>query len=104
MDSQLNRQYGGTGWGWHCLATLRAYHGGDITVTSVIGSGSRFTLYLPDHQVPASRPLATVAPPAVKELYAQPWTPQRVLIVEDDPCSAIVLQDYLQAFGHEVEH
>ncbi|PSB30409.1 PAS domain S-box protein [Stenomitos frigidus] len=105
LDSQLNRQYAGTGLGLALSRNLARLHGGDITVTSVVGSGSRFTLYLPDAQVvemPFLPP--TVAVPAAKELYAQGWTSQRILIVEDDPCSVIVLQDYLQAFGHEVEH
>ena len=103
LDSQLNRQYAGTGLGLALSRNLARLHGGDITVTSVVGLGSRFTLYLPDSEAVASRPSSTVAAPVTKKL-AQLWTSQRILIVEDDPCSAIVLQDYLQAFGHEVEH
>ncbi|XGV95908.1 MAG: PAS domain S-box protein [Leptolyngbya sp. BL-A-14] len=102
LDSQLNRQYAGTGLGLALSRNLARLHGGDITVTSVVGEGSRFTLYLPDPQKAATP--SPIALPTVKELYAQPWTSHRIMIVEDDPCSAIVLQDYLNAFGHQVEH
>ncbi|MBW4578432.1 MAG: PAS domain S-box protein [Tildeniella nuda ZEHNDER 1965/U140] len=103
LDSQLNRQYAGTGLGLALSRNLARLHGGDITVTSLVGEGSRFTLYLPNPQT-AGLPSPAVASPAAKELYAQLWTSQRILVVEDDTCSAIVLEDYLQAFGHEVEH
>ncbi|MBW4470118.1 MAG: PAS domain S-box protein [Stenomitos rutilans HA7619-LM2] len=105
LDSQLNRQYAGTGLGLALSRNLARLHDGDITVTSILGSGSRFTLYLPDPPVVETpSPLAPVASPTAKELYAQSWSSRRILIVEDDPCSAIVLQDYLHAFGHQVEH
>ncbi|MBW4691144.1 MAG: PAS domain S-box protein [Lyngbya sp. HA4199-MV5] len=105
LDSQLNRHYAGTGLGLALSRNLARLHGGDITVTSSLGSGSRFTLYLPDPQVAeAASPLDLPASPTAKELYAKPWSSQRILLVEDDPCSAIVLQDYLHAFGHQVEH
>ncbi|XHX75957.1 MAG: PAS domain S-box protein [Stenomitos frigidus ULC029] len=104
LDSQLNRQYAGTGLGLALSRNLARLHGGDITVASVPGEGSRFTLYLPDPQrTEMLSPLATTKTPAVNELYAQRWSSHRILIVEDDPCSAIVLHDYFQAFGHQVE-
>ena len=102
LDSQLNRQYAGTGLGLALSRNLARLHGGDITVTSVVEEGSRFTLYLPDLQIaPAPKAMASLTTQAPD---AQPLATQRLLIVEDDPRSAIVLQDYLQAFGHEVEH
>jgi|GEM_PF-649223 len=104
LDSQLNRQYAGTGLGLALSRNLARLHGGDITVRSIMGEGSRFTLYLPDPSVTDVSPQVTPTAAPTAELYAQTWTSHRVLLVEDDPRSAIVLQDYLQAFGHQVEH
>jgi len=47
LDSGLNRKYEGTGLGLALSRRLARLHGGDITVTSEIGHGSCFTLYLP---------------------------------------------------------
>ena len=51
LDSRLNRQYEGTGLGLALTRKLARLHGGDVTVESTLGEGSRFTLFLPDkHQ------------------------------------------------------
>ncbi len=103
LDSQLDRQYSGTGLGLALSRNLARLHGGDITVTSTVGEGSRFTLYLPHVQgnVSDSAPITLMPAHAT---YTRPWTPERILIVEDDCCNAMVLKDYLQAIGHQVEH
>ncbi|MEH2384666.1 MAG: ATP-binding protein [Nostoc sp.] len=48
LDSRLNRQYEGTGLGLALTRKLARLHGGDVTVTSTLGKGSQFTLFLPD--------------------------------------------------------
>jgi len=47
VDGSATREYGGTGLG---LSIVRSYveaHGGDVTVESELGKGSRFTMILP---------------------------------------------------------
>jgi signal transduction histidine kinase len=48
LDSRLNRQYEGTGLGLALTRKLARLHGGDVTVTSTLGAGSQFTLFLPN--------------------------------------------------------
>jgi hypothetical protein len=48
LDSRLNRQYEGTGLGLALTRKLARLHGGDVTVESTLGEGSRFMLFLPD--------------------------------------------------------
>lgn len=47
LDSGLDKKYQGTGLGLALARKLAQLHGGDLTVTSHIGHGSRFSLSLP---------------------------------------------------------
>ncbi len=103
LDSQLSRRYSGTGLGLALSRKLARLHGGDITVESTLNQGSRFVLYLPDCPVDCSEGcsnglLACDRPP-VTHLPAG-----RILLVEDDLCSATLLRDYLRTVGHQVDH
>ncbi|WP_427161893.1 ATP-binding protein [Aliinostoc sp. HNIBRCY26] len=51
LDSKLNRQYEGTGLGLALTRKLARLHGGDVTVTSILGVGSQFTLFVPEQEI-----------------------------------------------------
>ncbi len=105
LDSGLNRQFPGTGLGLALTRSLARLHGGDVSVESTLGQGSQFTLHLPDW--PSEEFLL---PASSQELgknqgLSCPLLGRgRILLVENDDRSAMLLKDYLQVIGHTVEH
>ncbi|MCL1474506.1 PAS domain S-box protein [Argonema antarcticum A004/B2] len=117
LDSDLNRRYEGTGLGLVLTRKLALLHGGDVTVRSVLGKGSQFTLFLPErrlkvlsrveleqHSSPEARDRVSDRR-QLKTHNRKPLTDRaHILIVEDDNRSALVLENYFHAIGYEVKH
>ncbi len=105
LDSGLNRHFPGTGLGLALTQSLARLHSGDVTVKSTLGQGSQFTLCLPDWR---QEELILPASPHEGERlegYSCPIAAQsRILLVDNDERSVLVLKDYLQIIGHRVEH
>ncbi|MBD2437898.1 ATP-binding protein [Nostoc sp. FACHB-110] len=103
LDSQLNRQYEGTGLGLALTRKLARLHGGDVTVVSTLGEGSRFTLFLPENadliaQFHQEKEVIT----SPKVLPDSPLK-KRILLAQPEQNTAIFLQDYLEIIGYQVE-
>ena len=110
LDSRLNREYEGTGLGLALTRKLARMHGGDVTVESTLGEGSRFMLFLPNqiHQEAPERGKENNSSFVSFPVSSSPSVPvsttnKRILVVEDEENTAILLQDYLQTIGYEVE-
>ena len=93
-------RYGGSGLGLAISQELAAAMGGHIAVESVPGQGSRFIVELP---LARAGTASQVASPPRSSLPAATGALQ-LLLVEDDPIVAEVMQGLLREQGHAVVH
>ncbi|MFO1328185.1 MAG: response regulator [Rubrivivax sp.] len=86
---------GGSGLGLAISRSLARLMGGELTVTSQPGEGSRFTFVVPFEPVPA-----TETPVAAREATPPPAQPLDILVAEDHAVNRQVLAALLDSMGH----
>ncbi len=94
IDSGLSRAQEGTGLGLALVAKLVELHGGSVTLDSEPGRGSRFAVTLPLHTAPVAKPNAKPGDAASDRRHYR-----RALIIEDDPTSGSILENFLTELG-----
>jgi PAS domain S-box-containing protein len=96
LDSRFNRQYEGTGLGLALTRKLARLHGGNVTVKSILGQGSDFTLLLPDYPQPRANDQDS-------EKEGHLLNHAQRIVIGNDGNSSNLIQAYLKTIGYEVK-
>ena len=107
IDSGLNRQFTGSGLGLSIVKRILLAHGGDISLQSAHGQGTRFSVRLPvtlppeastEDSAPDTAPMASAGAedgvPAERSL---------ILLAEDSRVNRLIYARYLHAKGYRVQ-
>ena len=100
-DGSMTRKYGGSGLGLAISRRLARLMGGDITVSSRPGEGSRFVFSLRLRKsAGAVAPAPTLEPGKAGERLQEEFSGSRILLAEDEPVNREVARTLLEA--HEL--
>lgn len=96
VDASSTRRFGGTGLGLTIARRMTNIMGGDISVSSEVGSGSTFTMTVEAEVVEWARP----APVETRVAERSEGQALSVLVVEDHPVNRMILEAWMGSAGH----
>lgn len=97
LEASRQRQYSGTGLGLALTKQLVELHGGSISFTSKVGTGSIFTVRIPFQR----HSLSAIPRFAIADTFPDPVL-GRIVLVEDQEESASIICDMLTAADYQV--
>jgi two-component system, sensor histidine kinase len=97
-SAEIARRYGGAGLGLSVVKVLAKLMGGDLTVISTQGRGSRFSF---SAVLPVARAEAAEISPA--NASASPARGLKILCAEDNPYGRVILNTILTELGHHAD-
>ena len=104
VDSNLNRQYEGTGLGLALVKQIVELHGGYVTLESELGQGSCFSVYLPytgtKGDLLTDTHTSEKLEPHADELEQTIASAFTILLAEDNKANAITFVSYLNSKGY----
>ncbi len=101
-DNSISRRHGGTGLGLAIVKQLTELMGGEISVTSALGTGTSFIVNIPFEEATKEEntPFSQNAP----VMAAQENRPLNILIAEDNNVNAMIAIAFIEKFGHTARH
>lgn len=107
VESNLARQYSGSGLGLSLVARMTELHGGGVSVESQVGQGSRFTVSFPWPNINQEARSKNGPRESAAETPAEPYLhrksdPALVLLAEDNEDNISILVDYLRIYGYRI--
>lgn len=108
LDSSLARQYQGSGLGLALVDRMAKLHGGDVSLESVEGRGSRFCIRLPVPQEQQNDTMRHSDGSSEMELKSVRFSfdeqqPPLVLLAEDNELNVLIYRDHLETMGFRVQ-
>ena len=101
-DSSTTRKYGGTGLGLTITRQLSRLMGGDVTVESELGKGTKFTASLRLKRSDASTSDQVLPARPKPEFSKEDGSSRKILIIDDDPTVRELMRRQLERDGFEV--
>ncbi|MCH2300947.1 MAG: response regulator, partial [SAR324 cluster bacterium] len=101
-DSSTTRKYGGTGLGLTITRQLSRLMGGDVTVESELGKGTKFTASLRLKRSDSSTSDQVLPAKPKPEFSKEDGSSRKILIIDDDPTVRELMRRQLERDGFEV--
>ena len=93
----------GTGLGLSLAQQILRDHGGSISVATIPGKGAKFSIEIPVSSEARIPKLLPDDPKGAARFVSRPRQREKVLVVEDEPTVAQLIEDVLGEQGHSVE-